>query len=163
IEEAQITGQLEHPNIVPIHEIGVDAWQQLFFAMKIVRGRSLSQVLDELRQNPAAEREYPLGRLLTTFVSICHALTYAHARGVVHRDLKPANIMVGDFGEVYVMDWGLAKVLRQGAAAPETGPVIMAIPVAALAGPTGPFDFSTPNSAPLALPVASTAASSSPP
>ena len=115
VEEAQITGQLEHPNIVPIHELGVDARKRLFFSMKMVKGRSLAQVLDELRQNPkTAEKEYSLGRLLNVFVNVCNALAYAHSRGVVHRDLKPANIMVGDFGEVYVMDWGLAKVLKAG-------------------------------------------------
>ncbi len=112
VEEAQITGQLEHPNIVPIHELGVDAKKRLFFSMKMVRGRSLQQVLSELRDFPrSAEKEYTLTRLLGIFVNVCHALAYAHSRGVVHRDLKPANIMIGDFGEVYVMDWGLAKVL----------------------------------------------------
>jgi serine/threonine protein kinase len=116
IEEAQITGQLEHPNIVPIHELGMDAQKRLFFSMKMVHGRSLAQVVEDLRNIPrAAEKEWPLTRLLTIFVNICHALAYAHSRSVVHRDLKPANIMVGDFGEVYVMDWGLAKVLGGGA------------------------------------------------
>jgi serine/threonine protein kinase len=116
IEEAQITGQLEHPNIVPIHELGTDAQKRLFFSMKMVRGRSLAQVLDELRQNPKTT-DYSLGRLLNILVSVCNALAYAHSRGVVHRDLKPANIMIGDFGEVYVMDWGLAKLRKQGQAA----------------------------------------------
>ncbi len=112
VEEAQITGQLEHPNIVPIHELGLDADKRLFFAMKLVNGRSLGQIVNELRKQPAtAEKTWPLSRLLNIFVSICHALAYAHSRGVIHRDLKPANIMVGDFGEVYVMDWGLAKVI----------------------------------------------------
>jgi serine/threonine protein kinase len=114
IEEAQITGQLEHPNIVPVHELGVDEHRRPYFAMKMVRGRSLAQVLDTLRDKPAQARDYTLGRLVNVLVSVCHALAYAHARGVVHRDLKPANVMVGDFGEVYVMDWGLAKVLAGG-------------------------------------------------
>jgi serine/threonine protein kinase len=119
VEEAQITGQLEHPNIVPIHELGVDALKRLFFSMKMVKGRSLAQVVEELRRQPkAAEKEWPLGRLLNIFINTCHALAYAHARGVIHRDLKPANIMIGDFGEVYVMDWGLAKVLKAGQAGP---------------------------------------------
>jgi eukaryotic-like serine/threonine-protein kinase len=114
IEEAQITGQLEHPNIVPVHELGIDGQKRIFFSMKMVRGRSLAQILDELRKGDAkAEGEYTLSRLLTVLVSVCNALAYAHALGVIHRDLKPANIMVGDFGEVYVMDWGLAKVLRE--------------------------------------------------
>jgi len=113
VEEAQITGQLEHPNIVPIHELGIDARKRLFFSMKMVRGRSLAQVLDELRKDPkAAEKEHSLARLLNVFVSICNAVAYAHSRGVIHRDLKPGNIMLGDFGEVYVMDWGLARVLN---------------------------------------------------
>ncbi len=110
VEEAQVTGQLEHPNIVPVHELGVDAEGRLYFTMKLVRGRSLRAVLDELRENPEGTT-WTLGRLLNVLVNICHALAYAHARGVVHRDLKPANIMIGDFGEVYVMDWGLAKLL----------------------------------------------------
>lgn len=116
VEEAQITGQLEHPNIVPIHELGIDAKKRLFFSMKMVRGRSLQEVLAELRDFPhSAEKEYTLTRLLGIFINVCHALAYAHSRGVVHRDLKPANMMIGDFGEVYVMDWGLAKVLtREG-------------------------------------------------
>lgn len=137
VEEAQITGQLEHPNIVPVHEVGIDAHQRLFFSMMMVRGRSLAQVLDELRQNPKTS-EYSLGRLLNILVNVCHALAYAHSRGVIHRDLKPANIMVGDFGEVYVMDWGLAKVLTSRPGTPA--------PVATLvAGPAAP--------APSALPI----------
>ena len=130
VEEAQITGQLEHPNIPPVHELGVDSQKRVFFAMKMVRGRSLAQVLDELRKNPKSS-EWPLSRLLTVFVNICNGLAYAHARGVIHRDLKPANIMVGDFGEVYVMDWGLAKVLdgQQRSAAAVAGPAPSAIPL----------------------------------
>lgn len=114
IEEAQITGQLEHPNIVPVHELGVDAQKRLFFTMKMVRGRSLAQVLEGLQSGSESEKEWTLSRLLNMLVNVCHALAYAHARHVIHRDLKPANIMVGDFGEVYVMDWGLAKVLGTG-------------------------------------------------
>ncbi len=111
IEEAQVTGQLEHPNIVPVHEMGLDGDGRLFFAMKMVRGRSLKEIIDELR-SAADSSVWSLPRLLGVLVNVCHAMAYSHSRGVVHRDLKPANIMVGDFGEVYVMDWGLAKVLR---------------------------------------------------
>src|SRR6185503_12323786 len=107
VEEAQITGQLEHPNIVPIHQLGVHEDGRCFFSMKMVKGQSLAEIL----QNEKSA--YTLGRLLTVFVNICNAMAYAHSRQVIHRDLKPANIMVGDFGEVYVMDWGLAKVLGQ--------------------------------------------------
>jgi serine/threonine protein kinase len=120
IEEAQITGQLEHPNIPPVHELGVDREKRLFFSMKMVKGRSLAQLLDELRQNSKTrEKEWSLGRLLNILVNACNGLAYAHSRDVIHRDLKPANIMVGDYGEVYVMDWGLAKLLkREGQAVP---------------------------------------------
>jgi serine/threonine protein kinase len=112
IAEAQITGQLQHPNIVPVHDLGIDSRQRVFFAMKMVKGRSLAEILEALRKQPAAaEKEWPLNRLLTGFIGVCNALAYAHARGVIHRDVKPANIMLGEFGEVYLMDWGLAKVL----------------------------------------------------
>lgn len=109
VEEAQITGQLEHPNIVPIHELGVDDKNRPFFSMKVVHGRSLADLLAEARRNPKSEP--PLHRLIGILISVCHAMAYAHARNVIHRDLKPGNIMLGDFGEVYVMDWGLAKIL----------------------------------------------------
>jgi serine/threonine protein kinase len=112
LEEAQITGQLEHPNIVPVHEMGVDGAGNLYFTMKFVEGLSLSEVLLRLREgNRDAKREYPLLRLLDVFVKICEGMAFAHNRGVIHRDLKPANIMVGRFGEVQVMDWGVAKVV----------------------------------------------------
>ncbi len=111
IEEAQITAQLEHPNVVPVHEIGLDPDQRVFFSMKLVGGRSLESILDARHQgDPDTLSEFGLRRLLDIFLQVCQAIEYAHARGVIHRDLKPANIMVGDFGEVLVMDWGVAKV-----------------------------------------------------
>ncbi len=161
VEEAQITGQLEHPNIVPIHELGVDSLKRVFFSMKMVKGRSLAQILDLFRKEPRqAAREYSLGKLLGIFNSICNALAYAHSRGVVHRDIKPANIMVGDFGEVYVMDWGLAKIIKRDLTSVEgTG----AIPDATFADPSAtaasPFDFTT--EAPLATAMSATSASAS--
>ncbi len=112
IEEAQIGGQLQHPGIVPIYELGTFADHRPYFAMKLVKGRTLSSLLDE-RSDP----KYDLPRFLSIFESVCQTIAYAHARGVIHRDLKPSNIMVGSFGEVQVMDWGLAKVLPQGGAA----------------------------------------------
>ncbi|MBL8797266.1 MAG: protein kinase [Planctomycetia bacterium] len=140
IEEAQINGQLEHPNIVPVYDLGVDAQKRPFIMMKMVKGKSLKEVLDQLRENPKqVEKEFTLGRFLNILVNVCNALAFAHARHVVHRDLKPANIMLGDFGEVYVMDWGLAKVLRGGVQTP-------ASPVASIAA-------STAGAAPMALPV----------
>jgi len=133
IEEAQINGQLEHPNIVPVYDLGIDAQQRPFIMMKMVKGRSLKDVLDQLRDHPKlAEKDFSLGRLLNILVNVCNALSFAHARNVVHRDLKPANIMLGDFGEVYVMDWGLAKVLNQPGAADQ-----MAVPTQATASLSG--------------------------
>ena len=112
IEEAQITGQLEHPNIVPVHELGVDAQGQVFYTMKLVKGITLKKILQLLREGvPETVAKYQLPALLTVFQKVCDALAFAHSKGVIHRDLKPANIMVGYFGEVLVMDWGLAKVI----------------------------------------------------
>jgi serine/threonine-protein kinase len=108
IEEAQIGGQLQHPGVVPVHELGRFAGGQPYFTMKLVKGRTLSELLQE-RRGPEQDRP----KFLRIFQQVCQTLAYAHARGVLHRDLKPANIMVGAFGEVQVMDWGLAKVLRR--------------------------------------------------
>jgi serine/threonine protein kinase len=111
LEEAQVTGQLEHPNIVPIHEIGIDPKGRMYFTMKLVKGRTLSQVIDDMRKDQdLRDRGHSLNTLLSNYVAVCNAVAFAHSKGVVHRDLKPANIMVGDFGEVMLMDWGLAKV-----------------------------------------------------
>src|SRR5262249_2605993 len=109
IEEAQIGGQLQHPGILPVYELGLDADLRPYFTMRLVKGRSLAAMLEE-RPGPA----HDLGRFLAVFEQACQAVAYAHARGVIHRDLKPSNIMVGAFGEVQVVDWGLSKVLRQG-------------------------------------------------
>jgi serine/threonine protein kinase len=134
IEEAQINGQLEHPNIVPVYDLGIDAQKRPFIMMKMVKGRSLKEVLDQLRDQPKqAEQEFTLGRLLNILVNVCNALSFAHARNVIHRDLKPANIMLGDFGEVYVMDWGLAKVLNQPGAAEKLPQAVMATDTASVA------------------------------
>ncbi len=112
IEEAQITGQMEHPGIVPVHELGVDSGKNVFYTMKFVKGVTLDEILDGIREGKTEFKEkYPLGQLLTIFVKVCDAIAFAHMKNVVHRDLKPENIMVGEFGEVLVMDWGLGKVL----------------------------------------------------
>ncbi len=126
LEEAQITGQLEHPNIVPVHEMGVDGAGNLYFTMKMVEGLSLAEVLLRLREgNRDALREFDLMRLLDVFIKICEGMSFAHNRGVIHRDLKPANIMVGRFGEVQVMDWGVAKVVgRQFRSESDSGIVL---------------------------------------
>lgn len=116
IEEAQITAQLEHPNIVPVYELSVNELDKPFFAMKLVRGHSLQNILSGLRlQLPASLRQYPLDELLRIFNHVCDAVAFAHSKGVIHRDIKPDNIMVGDFGEVLLMDWGLAKTLGKSA------------------------------------------------
>jgi tetratricopeptide (TPR) repeat protein len=120
VEEAQITGQLEHPNIVPVHEIGLDPRGKVYFTMKLVKGDSLEKIIRGLAaDDPAYMKSYPLSRLLEIFIKSCDAVRFAHSRGVIHRDIKPENIMVGAFGEVMVMDWGLAKVKGQKATSSE--------------------------------------------
>lgn len=109
VEEAQIAGQLQHPGIVPVYELGALGDQRPYFAMKLVKGETLAAVLS--KRKPSRDG---LPRLLSILESICQTMAYAHARGVIHRDLKPSNVMVGSFGEVQVMDWGLAKVLPHG-------------------------------------------------
>jgi serine/threonine-protein kinase len=114
IEEAQIGGQLQHPGIVPVYEMGRGPAQRPYFTMKLVKGRTLSALL-LARKDVGDDRR----RFVAIFESVCMAIAYAHARGVVHRDLKPSNVMVGAFGEVQVVDWGLAKVLAEGGVADE--------------------------------------------
>ncbi|HEX4128664.1 MAG TPA: serine/threonine-protein kinase [Pirellulales bacterium] len=116
LKEAQITGQLEHPNIVPVYELGHTTDDGTpFYTMRFVRGRTLSAAIVEYHQHCRAGVANPLERqnLLQTFIAVGNALAYAHARGVVHRDLKPENVVLGEFGEVLVLDWGLAKVREE--------------------------------------------------
>ncbi len=108
IAEAQITGQLEHPNIVPVHELAIDSHGIAYFTMKLVQGDSFD---GWLQKRPPGTIDRVAGGI-EILLKVCDALAYAHNHGVVHRDLKPANIMVGDFGQVYLMDWGLAKLVR---------------------------------------------------
>jgi len=114
VEEAQIGGQLQHPGIVPVYDLGLMADDRPYFTMKLVKGRTLANLLAE-RESVGSNR----GTLIDIFESVCQTMAYAHSRGVIHRDLKPANIMVGAFGEVQVVDWGLAKVLLRGGTADE--------------------------------------------
>ena len=102
LREARIQGQLEHPAVVPVYDLGRTPDGAEFFTMKRIRGRTLAEIL--------ADGGTTRRKLLQAFSSVCLAVDYAHARGVLHRDLKPANLMLGDFGEVYVLDWGLAKI-----------------------------------------------------
>jgi eukaryotic-like serine/threonine-protein kinase len=104
IREARVLATLEHPGIVPVHDVGTLADGRVFYTMKFVEGKRLDQYIESVASIPDR---------LRLFLRICDAVAFAHARGVLHRDLKPANIMVGPFGEVLVMDWGLAKILRE--------------------------------------------------
>ena len=107
LEEAQVTGQLDHPGIVPVHELGLDEQGQVYFTMRLVHGRDLESIFDLALRD---EEGWSQARAVGVLLKVCEAMAYAHSKGVVHRDLKPGNVMVGRFGEVYVMDWGLARV-----------------------------------------------------
>ena len=104
LREARIQARLDHPAIVPVHELGIDAEGRPFFTMKRLAGITL---LERLRAKG------PLNPLLRAFVEVCRAVEFAHAKSVVHRDLKPSNIMLGDYGEVYILDWGVARVVGE--------------------------------------------------
>ncbi len=122
LDEARITAQLMHPSIVAVYSIDVDAGNAPYFTMQLVEGRTLGQILDGLRAGrPDVVRRFNRVRLLNLFIQACMAVAYAHSRGVIHRDLKPENIMLGEFGEVFVMDWGLAKILRADVQNPVVG------------------------------------------
>ncbi|NUP12986.1 MAG: serine/threonine protein kinase [Polyangiaceae bacterium] len=115
--EYRLQGRLEHPAIVPVYDVGTLPDGAPFFTMKRVRGDTLDDVLKRLADSDEATlARFTRSRLLSIFVTVAQSVHYAHARGVVHRDLKPANIMVGDFGEVYVLDWGIAKSIGDGSA-----------------------------------------------
>ena len=112
LKEAQVTGQLEHPNIVPVYELGRRPEDnQPYYTMRFVRGQTLREAVAAYHRKRREGTADPIEwlRLLQAFVSVCNAVSYAHSRGVIHRDLKPENIILGDFGEVLVLDWGLAK------------------------------------------------------
>ena len=114
VAEAQITGQLEHPNIVPLHDIGVASDGTIYYTMKLIEGRTLRDILKDIREgNAETIQGFPISRLLTIFQKVCDGMSYAHSRGVIHRDLKPDNVMIGEFGEVLILDWGIAKVLPE--------------------------------------------------
>jgi serine/threonine-protein kinase len=113
LSEARVQGQLEHPSIVPVYDLGAAPDGGLFFTMRRVRGHTLAEVLEAVaRGEPELAARYSRRKLLEAFTRVCLAIDYAHARGVLHRDLKPENIMLGDFGEVYVLDWGVARLVE---------------------------------------------------
>jgi serine/threonine-protein kinase len=112
LREVRVQGQLEHPSIVPVYDLGRDPQHKAYFTMKRVRGQTMEQILSALRRGDSETgRTHTRYKLLSAFATACLAVHFAHTRGVLHRDLKPGNIMLGDFGEVYVLDWGLAKVV----------------------------------------------------
>ncbi|MGM0557143.1 MAG: protein kinase domain-containing protein, partial [Myxococcota bacterium] len=112
IFEGQATGQLEHPNIVPVYDFGMLPSGEVYYTMREVRRNSLREVINAYRAGePDIIEEFTLVRLLTMLRQVCQAVYYAHSRGIVHRDLKPDNVMVGENGEVVLMDWGLARIL----------------------------------------------------
>lgn len=113
LKEAQITGQLEHPGIVPVYQVGrASETGQPFYTMRLVHGQTLSDAIKQFHHRQRSGERDPLEqrRLLGAFTAVCNAIAYAHSRGVLHRDLKPDNVVLGDFGEVIVLDWGLAKL-----------------------------------------------------
>ncbi|MHC4550758.1 MAG: protein kinase domain-containing protein [Planctomycetota bacterium] len=119
VEEARISGQLQHPGVVPVYEMGLGPGRRPYFTMKLVRGETLGAML-AAREDLADDRR----RFLAIFQQICETVAYAHHHGVVHRDLKPSNVMIGSFGEIHVVDWGFAKILPGPAGAADEGAVI---------------------------------------
>jgi serine/threonine-protein kinase len=114
IDEIRTVGRLEHPNIVPIHDVGVDEQGQIFFVMKHIDGETLESILEKLAAgDPQYVQRYTLDVRIEIFMGILRALQCAHEKGVIHRDIKPANVMIGRFGEVVLMDWGVAKLMPQ--------------------------------------------------
>jgi serine/threonine-protein kinase len=129
LEEARITGQLEHPGIVPVYELARRSDnQQPFYTMRFIRGDTLTQAVRNYHEKLALGKagRFELRNLLTAFISICNAVAYAHARGVIHRDLKGHNVILGDFGEVILLDWGLAKLIDQPEERLDLPPVVLA-------------------------------------
>ena len=109
--EAQITGQLDHPNVLPVYDYGLDEEGQPFFTMKLVRGHSsIGDLIDDIRKGEVTARRWTFKRRVQVIQEVCQALHYAHMRGVTHRDIKPENIVLGGFGEVYLVDWGVAAL-----------------------------------------------------
>jgi serine/threonine-protein kinase len=127
--EAEITGRLEHPGVVPVYGLGSDAQGRPFYAMRFVKGQSLKEAIEHFHEAENSDGRDPrqenlaLRQLLNRFVAVCNVMAYAHSRGVIHRDLKPANILLGPYGETLVVDWGLAKVVGRGESAARAGAV----------------------------------------
>lgn len=121
-KEVQTIGQLEHPNIVPVHDVGVDKDGQYYFTMKYVEGETLTSIIRKLKEgDPEYHRRFTFEVRLQIFLAVLHAVDFAHTKGIIHRDLKPSNIMIGPQGEVMVMDWGLAQEIRRKRSNQEEG------------------------------------------
>lgn len=111
LREARVTAQLAHPNTIPVYEIGVTKMESLYFTMKLLRGEDLYGTIKRLNNHdPSAIQNFPISELVEVFLHVCQALAFAHAHGVIHRDIKPENVWLGQFGEVVLLDWGVAKV-----------------------------------------------------
>ncbi len=140
VDEAKLTAQLDHPSIIPIYSVNTDQKSQPCFAMKLVKGITLAEYIDEIvikyRMHGVDkfDERMSLGNRLDCFLKICDAVTYAHNKGVIHRDLKPDNIMIGEFHEVYVMDWGIAECVNQ------PNPAVERMPEGVVAGTPGYID-----------------------
>jgi serine/threonine protein kinase len=142
LREARVQARLEHPAIVPIHDLGRTSDGRVYFTMKRVRGRTLAEIVNGIAKGDASLAvEFSRRKLLAAFVSVCQAVELAHQRGVVHRDLKPSNIMLGDFGEVYVLDWGIARIDGDaevaGAASVALSEAVLATEAGAIVGTPG--------------------------
>jgi eukaryotic-like serine/threonine-protein kinase len=130
LREARIQSMLDHPAIPPVHELAQDSQGRPYFVMKRLTGTTLAKILED--QSRGLAQQYPLEKLLNAFADVCLAIELAHTRGIIHRDLKPANIMLGDFGEVFVLDWGVAKVIN--ANAPALTKLVEVAPISTQAG-----------------------------
>jgi serine/threonine protein kinase/anti-sigma regulatory factor (Ser/Thr protein kinase) len=141
--EAEITGGLEHPGVIPIYGLGHDACGRPFYAMRLVKGESLRHAIARFHgaegpERDPRERDLALRQLLRRFIAVCNTIAYAHSRGVIHRDLKPANVLLGPFGETLVIDWGLAKIVGRPESARDVAEATLRPALAAGAGETLP-------------------------
>jgi eukaryotic-like serine/threonine-protein kinase len=147
LAEAYVTGRLDHPGIVPVHDLGLDDSGRLFFTMKLVDGITFREVLERVARG---EEGWTVNRAVGVLSRVAEAVAYAHSKGVLHRDIKPANIMVGRFGETFLMDWGLARVMASAEGLAEAGPpdelaLLSAADLHALVGAPAPQDEAAPD------------------